>query len=96
MPPRIGYWVVLLTWFPITLSERRLVDRVNKNKRADTGLDKTWSVLKYIVVGMMETVALGSMIGASIFLTSPGGSLAILLGLVVGILGLVIYDGWKV
>jgi hypothetical protein len=44
---------------------------------------------------MMETVALGSMIGASVFLTSPGGSLAILLGLVVGILGLVIYDGWK-
>ncbi|MGE5265660.1 MAG: hypothetical protein ACM3S0_19960 [Acidobacteriota bacterium] len=44
---------------------------------------------------MMETVALASMVGASIFLASPGGSLAILLGLVVGVLGLVIYDGWR-
>lgn len=58
-------------------------------------LDKTWGILKYVIVGMMETVALGSMIGASIFLSSPGGTLAILLGLVVGVLGLVIYDGWK-
>jgi hypothetical protein len=66
-----------------------------KKQRPETGFDKTWNILKYIIVGMMETVALGSMIGASIFLTSPGGSLAILLGLVVGILGLVIYDGWK-
>jgi hypothetical protein len=59
-------------------------------------LDKTWNVLKYVIVGMMETVALGSMIGASIFLSSPGGTLAILLGLVVGVLGLVIFDGWKI
>ncbi len=68
---------------------------MKKKQNSETSLDRTWSVLKYIIVGMMETVALGSMIGASIFLTSPGGSLAILLGLVVGILGLVIYDGWK-
>ena len=71
--------------FPNELKERRL----------EAKLDNTWNVLKYVIVGMMETVALGSMIGASIFLSSPGGTLAILLGLVVGVLGLVIYDGWK-
>ena len=67
-----------------------------KERRLESKLEKTWNVLKYVVVGMMETVALGSMVGASIFLSSPGGTLAILLGLVVGVLGLVIYDGWKV
>ena len=66
-----------------------------KERRLEGKLDKTWNVLKYVVVAMMETVALGSMIGASVFLSSPGGTLAILLGLVVGVLGLVIYDGWK-
>ena len=67
-----------------------------KERRLESKLEKTWNVLKYVVVGMMETVALGSMVGASIFLSSPGGTLAILLGLVVGVLGLVIYDGWKI
>ena len=67
-----------------------------KERRLESKLEKTWNVLKYVVVGMMETVALGSMVGASIFLSSPGGTLAILLGFVVGVLGLVIYDGWKV
>ena len=66
-----------------------------QERRLEGKLDRTWNVLKYVIVGMMETVALGSMIGASIFLSSPGGTLAILLGLVVGVLGLVIYDGWK-
>jgi hypothetical protein len=68
---------------------------LEKKKRPVSEFDKVWSVFKYVIVGMMETVALGSMIGASIFLASPGGTLAILLGLVVGVLGLVIYDGWR-
>jgi hypothetical protein len=67
-----------------------------QERRFEGKLDRTWNVLKYVIVGMMETVALGSMIGASIFLSSPGGTLAILLGLVVGVLGLVIFDGWKI
>lgn len=67
----------------------------NFGKGGSYNVDKTWNVLKYVIVGMMETVALGSMVGASIFLSSPGGTLAILLGLVVGVLGLVIFDGWK-
>ncbi len=68
---------------------------MNKKKRPESDLDKVWRVFKYVIVGMMETVALGSMIGASVFLTSPNGSVAIMLGLVVGVLGIVIYDGWK-
>ena len=68
---------------------------MEQKKRPVSEFDKVWSVFKYVIVGMMETVALGSMIGASIFLASPGGTLAILLGLVVGVLGLVIYDGWR-
>ncbi|HEX9075122.1 MAG TPA: hypothetical protein VF932_05055 [Anaerolineae bacterium] len=69
---------------------------MEKQKRPLGGADQTWNIFKYVIVGMMETVALGSMVGASIFLASPGGSLAILLGLVVGVLGLVIYDGWRI
>lgn len=58
-------------------------------------LDKVWLTLKYVIVGMMETIAITSMIAASIFLSSPAGTLAILMGLVVGVLGLAIYDGWR-
>lgn len=68
---------------------------MERKKRPLSGADQTWNLFKYVIVGMMETVALASMVGASIFLASPGGSLAILLGLVVGVLGLVIYDGWR-
>ncbi len=72
---------------PITLLERRLGGRLE--------LDKVWLTLKYVIVGMMETIAITSMIAASIFLSSPAGTLAILMGLVVGVLGLAIYDGWR-
>ena len=69
---------------------------MEKKRRPVTQVDKAWNVFKYGIVGMIETVALASMIGASIFLTSPNGSVAIMLGLVVGVLGIVIYDGWKI
>lgn len=69
---------------------------MDKKRRPVSEFDKAWSVFKYVIVGMMETVAIASMIGASIFLTSPNGSVAIMLGLVVGVLGIVIYDGWKI
>lgn len=70
----------------ITLLERRSADP----------LDRIWHSLKYIIVGMMEAVSFSSMLGASIFLSSPAGTLAILMGLLVGVLGLAIYDGWRV
>ena len=72
------------------------MDKKDRKRRAVSEIDKAWNVFKYVIVGMMETVALASMIGASIFLTSPNGSVAIMLGLVVGVLGIVIYDGWKI
>ncbi len=68
---------------------------MERKKQPVESVDRVWDVFKYLIVGMMETVSLGSMVGASIFLSSPGSSLAILLGLAVGILGLVIYHGWK-
>jgi hypothetical protein len=72
------------------------MDKKDKKRRPVSEFDKAWNVFKYVIVGMMETVAVASMIGASIFLTSPNGSIAIMLGLVVGVLGIVIYDGWKI
>ncbi len=68
---------------------------MDNKRRPVKEFDKTWNVFRYLIVGMMETVAVASMIGASIFLSSPNGSFAIMLGLVVGVLGIVIYDGWK-
>ncbi len=58
-------------------------------------MDRVWISLKYVIVGMMEAVALGSMIAASVLLSSPAGPLAILMGLVVGVIGLAIYYDWK-
>ncbi len=72
------------------------MDKKDKKRRAVSEFDRAWNVFKYVIVGMMETVAIASMVGASIFLASPNGSLAIMLGLVVGVLGIVIYDGWKI
>ncbi len=78
--------------------ERRLekLNQPNRKGKVVGEADRAWNVLRYVIVGMMETVAIGSMIGSSIFLEAPNGAVAILLGLVVGVLGLVIYDGWKV
>ncbi len=72
------------------------MDNKDKKRRSASEFDKAWNVFKYVIVGMMETVAIASMIGSSIFLSSPNGSVAIMLGLVVGVLGIVIYDGWKI
>lgn len=69
---------------------------MEKRRRPASQFDQAWNVFKYLIVGMMELVALGSMLGASMFLASPNGSVAIMLGLVVGVLGIVIYDGWKI
>ncbi len=72
------------------------MNQPNRKGKVVSQADRAWNVLKYLIVGMMETVAIGSMIGSSIFLEAPNGAVAILLGLVVGVLGLVIYDGWKI
>ncbi len=65
-------------------------------RRREGLLDRIWGALKYVIVGMMETIAFASMVGASIFLSSPAGTLAILMGLLVGVLGLAIYEGWRI
>ncbi len=72
------------------------MNQPNRKGKVVSQADRVWGALKYVIVGMMETVAIGSMIGSSIFLEAPNGAVAILLGLVVGVLGLVIYDGWKI
>ncbi len=72
------------------------MNQPNRKGKVVSEADRAWNVLKYVIVGMMETVAIGSMIGSSIFLEAPNGAVAILLGLVVGVLGLVIFDGWKI
>lgn len=72
------------------------MNQPNRKGKVVSEADRAWNVLKYVIVGMMETVSIGSMIGSSIFLEAPNGAVAILLGLVVGVLGLVIYDGWKI
>ncbi len=72
------------------------MNQPNRKGKVVSETDRAWNVLKYVIVGMMETVSIGSMIGSSIFLEAPNGAVAILLGLVVGVLGLVIYDGWKI
>ncbi len=72
------------------------MNQPNRKGKVVSEADRVWNALKYVIVGMMETVAIGSMIGSSIFLEAPNGAVAILLGLVVGVLGLVIYDGWKI
>ncbi len=72
------------------------MNQPNRKGKVVSQADRAWNVLKYLIVGMMETVSIGSMVASSIFLEAPNGAVAILLGLVVGVLGLVIYDGWKI
>ena len=56
---------------------------------------KIFRVVKHTLVGMLEVLSLGLMVGASRILT-PVGTFLILIGLFIGVVGLAIYDVWRV
>ena len=58
-------------------------------------VDKLFRVLKHTLVGTLEAISLGLMVGASKILT-PVGTFLILIGLCIGVMGLAIYDVWRV
>ena len=58
-------------------------------------MDKLFRVVKHTLVGVLEVLSLGLMVGASKILT-PVGTFLILIGLFIGVVGLAIYDVWRV
>lgn len=58
--------------------------------------NKSWSMVKHTLVGVIEALALGTMIGASVLERSFLGTVEILFGLLLGVIGLAIYDVWRV
>jgi hypothetical protein len=59
-------------------------------------LNKFGKVVKHALVGVIEAVALMTMIGASVVERSLLGTVEILFGLLLGVIGLAIYDVWQV
>ncbi len=58
-------------------------------------MNKFFKIVKHAVVGSLEAISLVVMVGASSILT-PIGAYLILAGLFVGVVGLAIYDVWRV
>ena len=58
-------------------------------------MNKVFKIVKHAVVGLLEAISLVVMVGASSILT-PIGTYLILAGLFVGVVGLAIYDVWRV
>ena len=58
-------------------------------------MNKVFKIVKHAVVGSLEAISLVVMVGASSILT-PIGTYLILAGLFVGVVGLAIYDVWRV
>ena len=58
-------------------------------------MNKFFRITKHAVVGSLEAFSLVVMVGASSILT-PIGTYLILAGLFVGVVGLAIYDVWRV
>ena len=58
-------------------------------------MDRFFRVVKHTLVGALEAISLGLMVGASKILT-PVGTFIILIGLFIGVIGLAIYDVWRV
>ena len=57
-------------------------------------MDKFFRVLKHTLVGTLEAISLGLMVGASRILT-PVGTFLILIGLFIGVMGLAVYEVWR-
>ena len=57
-------------------------------------MDRLFRVVKHTLVGKLEAISLGLMVGASKILT-PVGTFLILVGLFIGVVGLAIYDVWR-
>ena len=58
-------------------------------------VNKLFRIIKHGLVGTIEAISIGLMVGASKILT-PLGILLILVGLFVGVVGLAIYEVWRV
>lgn len=58
-------------------------------------MNKFFRVIKHAIVGTLEAIALGVMVGASNVLT-PTGTYLIFVGLFIGVVGLAIHDVWHV
>lgn len=52
-------------------------------------------VVKHAIVGTLEAIALGVMVGASNVFT-PTGTYFIFVGLFIGVIGLAIHEVWRV
>ena len=57
-------------------------------------MDRFFRVVKHTLVGTLEAISLGLMVGASRILT-PVGTFLILIGLFIGVMGLAVYDVWR-
>ena len=64
-------------------------------KAARKNVNQFFKIVKHTLVGTLEAVSLIVMVGASKILT-PIGTFLIVLGLFVGVVGLAIYDVWRV
>ena len=59
-------------------------------------MNKFWKVTKHALVGLMEVASLAIMVGASAIFHTPVGMYLIIVGLFVGVVGLAIFDVWRV
>ena len=58
-------------------------------------MNNLFRVVKHTIVGTLEAIALGVMVGASNVFT-PTGTYLIFVGLFIGVIGLAIHDVWRV
>lgn len=58
-------------------------------------MNRFFKIVKHAVVGSLEAISLVVMVGASSVFT-PMGTYLILTGLFIGVVGLAIYDVWRV
>ncbi len=65
-------------------------------RRLVSSLKKFWYLVRHAIVGVFEAIAFVLMIGTAAVVQTSMGTILILFGLFVGVMGLVIYDVWRV
>ena len=77
------------------MSDNSRVPNYVSVKAARKHVNKFFRLVKHALVGTLEAISLVVMVGASSVFT-PIGTYLILTGLFIGVVGLAIYDVWRV
>jgi hypothetical protein len=87
--------MIAADWGQGCLEAQPVPDYISR-KAARKQVNKFRRLVKHALVGLMETVSLAIMVGASTILHTPVGTYLILVGLFMGVIGLAIFDVWRV